>query len=171
MASPCWLDKVHAAKKRLRTVLYSGIWLLGLQLLFSGLIAHAQQKQTVSGAESTCTQSYLVLVLRLHANDRSLHVLKATQVSGKLVLRAGPSSKVIYEITKDDRNLVVGFLPEDPLTTRGFASPSDPMENTSQSESATILLNAPSTDLKAARDGRTWNTSLYIKIRGSDTKH
>jgi hypothetical protein len=154
VASSSWFDKVRASKKPLRIVLCSGVWLVGGQLLFSGLITHAQQKQTVSRAQSASTQGYLALVLRVHANDRCLHVLKATEVSGKLVLREGPSSKAIYEITKDDRNLVVGFLPEDPLTARGFASSSDPVENTTQSESATILLNAPFADLKAARDGR-----------------
>jgi hypothetical protein len=135
-------------------LVYFAVWLLAGQKPVFCLNAQTQQSQVRSGSDSAIPQTYLALVLRLQANDRSLCLVKATQVSGKLVTRAGPSSKAIYEITKDDRNLAVGFLAEDPLTTRGFASSSHPTENTSQSTSATILINAPSVDLDTARHGR-----------------
>jgi hypothetical protein len=155
-------DGGWAAKRLLKILFCVGFWLLSGELPLSHLNAQAQERQTVSGPDSA---SYLALVVRFRANDRSLCLLKATQISGKLVLRKGPSSKVIYEITKDDQDLVAGFLPEDPLTTRGFSSPSHPTENTAESESATILINAPSADLQAGRDGRL-GIRVYILKAG-----
>jgi hypothetical protein len=128
------------------------VLILATQLFLSTGV-HARDTQTVSQDES-CSNSYLVFVLKIYASNRSIHVLKATQVSGTLVQRQGPSSKTIYEITKDNQSLAIGFLPEDPLVTRGFPSQSHPMENMGRGESATILVDAPFADLKDARDGR-----------------
>ena len=99
-------------------------------------------------------ETYLNLIITLHENGIPT-LLKATQVSGKLIMRQGPSSSYIYEITRDGDTLAVGFLPEDPFLVRGFTKPDRPeTENVGHSESATIILNVPHTDMEAATKGR-----------------
>jgi hypothetical protein len=99
-------------------------------------------------------ETYLNLIIKLQEN-RTPALLKATQVSGKLIMRQGPSSSFIYEITRDGETLAVGFLPEDPFLVRGFTKPGPlQTENIGHSDSATIILNVPHTNTEAAAKGR-----------------
>lgn len=107
---------------------------------------------------SSSPEKYLVLVLRLNANRRSLYLVKVTEAQGKLVVRKGPSSKFVYQVSRDGGSWVVGFLPEDPFVQRGFGS-SDHYESRNPISTATITIDVPDADFQAAKDGR-----LGIKV-------
>jgi hypothetical protein len=91
-------------------------------------------------------------------------------VSGKLITPVGPSSKFIYEITRDGHPFAIGFLPEDPFVSRSFPDPkTQPKEQAGQTKSATITLNIPDTDAAAAAAGRI-GIRFYALRQGTDVR-
>ncbi len=111
-------------------------------------------KQRKEGKNAAAAESFLNVVLRIKP-DAPAEVLKATEVSGKLISRGEAVSDFIYEITRDNRTLMVGFLPEDPFLVRGFEDPAHKRgENLGQGKSATIVFNVPETDMASATQGR-----------------
>jgi|HubBroStandDraft_1064217.scaffolds.fasta_scaffold98496_2 hypothetical protein len=146
---------------RRRLLLYVVLGLAaGLSGLFNGLQndlwgrAAGRPQAQASEKESSHDETYLNLVVKLQSSG-SPEILKATEVSGKLIMRKEPSSRFVYEITKDGKTFLVGFLPEDPFVVRGFADPKhERQEDTAKTESATIILSIPNTDADAAASGR-----------------
>jgi hypothetical protein len=120
----------------------------------------------VSEKESRHGETYLSLVVKLQ-DAGPPELLKATEVPGELIVRKEPSSNFVYEITKDGKTFLVGFLPEDPFLLRAFADPkNEQKENISRAKSATIILNVPDTDADAVASGRI-GIKFYKVLKGS----
>jgi len=124
-----------------------------------------QERNTQSHSDPT----FLALIIRLE-ESRTPRIEKATEVTGKLIAPPGPSSKFIYEITRDGQPFAVGFLPEDPFVSRSFPDPkAQQKEQVGQAKSATISLNIPDTDAAAAAAGRI-GIRFYALRPGTDIR-
>lgn len=131
------------------------------------VVAAITEQQSASDSHSDAT--FLALIIRLQRSHPP-EIEKATQVSGKLITATEPSSKFIYEITRDDQPFVVGFLPEDPLLLRSFRDPkTQGKEQVGHAKSATITLNIPDTDASAATRRRI-GIRFYAVRQGTDVR-
>lgn len=97
--------------------------------------------------------SFLSLTLRLR-DDGTSEIVRATQVDGKLIERQGPATEYVYEIVKDGKSFAVGFLPEGTFALRGFKPENGGREKTGRTDTATVTLNVPGTELDAAKQGK-----------------
>jgi hypothetical protein len=125
-----------------------------LLVLLSGLFAGFENlSASQTATPSSHSDSYLSLIVRLHDKGPP-ELVKATEVSGRLIVRKESSSHFIYEITKDGKTFQVGFIP-DPFIVRSFADPrGEQREDLGKAKSVTILLNVPDTDAEAVAKGR-----------------
>ena len=96
--------------------------------------------------------TYLSLVLRVHA-DGSICVVRANEVSGKLILPPQLDGGVLYVVVKEHKMIATGSLPEDPLIQRGFGSGTSG-EKVEEKSSATVLVSIPETTLREAETGK-----------------
>jgi hypothetical protein len=113
--------------------------------------------------------TFLALIIRLE-ESRSARIENATEVPGKLIAPPGPSSKFIFEVTRDGQPFAVGFLPEDPFVSRSFPDPkTHRKEQVGQTKSATITLNIPDTNAAAAAAGRI-GIRFYALRQGTDVR-
>jgi hypothetical protein len=121
-------------------------------------VAHfrSQAKPNSSGpsrSQDKSTETYVNLVVRLSSGGK-LRLLKATEVSGKLIERQGPSSEYVYEFNKQGVPSAVGFLPQEGFSLRGFKDlHGDDGEKVASSTSTTITLNIPHTTLGSVLEG------------------
>jgi hypothetical protein len=98
-------------------------------------------------------ETYVNLTMRL-SDGGKIQLLKATEVSGKLIERQGPSSNYVYEVTEKGAAVAVGFLPQGGFSLRGFKDPrGDNGENVASSTSTTVTLNIPHTTLASVLEG------------------
>ena len=105
------------------------------------------------GAQDKAAETYVNLTIRLSGGGK-IQLLKATEVSGKLVEREGPSSDYVYEITKQGVPQAVGFLPQGGFSLRGFKDPrGDDGEKVASSTSTTVTLSVPHTSLGSVLEG------------------
>lgn len=112
------------------------------------------------------SESFIVLTIRLR-DDRASEIVRATQVDGKLIPRQLPVTNYVYEITKDGKPYVVGFLPEGTFGFRGFRDQQTGTEKTGAVRSTTISLNIPNASLDLAKDGKL-GLRIYKLSPGSE---
>ena len=87
-------------------------------------------------------RSYLNVVVDLK-KDGSFEVVKATRVFGEVILRDFQTSDFIYQATIGETTIAVAFFPEDPFLVRALGDPQNSSENTTQANSAVIVVNIP----------------------------
>jgi len=95
------------------------------------------------------SDSYLNLVIELRRNG-SFKVIKATQITGQVILPDFPTSNFVYEVTSEHMTLAIGSFPDDPFTVRGFAGPDNAQERIAQGHLATVVINVPLVDASQA---------------------
>jgi len=97
--------------------------------------------------------AFLNLIIRLRDKGQA-DVVKAKEVPGKVILRQDRVSDYLYEVTREGKTSAVGFLPEDPFVTRGFAGPEHQREESTKAAQATIVINVPQTRMAVAESGK-----------------
>lgn len=113
--------------------------------------------------------SYLHLVVRI-SEKGGFEILKASEISGKVILRKQPTSNFLYEVTSGQRTLAVETLPEDPFVVRGFSDPDGQLGHKfERTEAATIVLKVPNLNLEQASRNAI-NVRLYEAQPGQLTE-
>jgi hypothetical protein len=121
-------------------------------------VAHlgSQAKPSSAGpgrSQDKSAETYVNLIVRLSGGGK-IQLLKATEVSGKLIERQGPSSDYVYEVTKQGVPHAVGFLPQGGFSLRGFKDPrGDDGEKVASSTSTTVTLSIPHMTLASVLEG------------------
>jgi hypothetical protein len=122
-------------------------------------IPSTQQREKQSAVEEKSTETYLNLTIKL-TGDGKVHLLRATEVAGKLIEDQKASSDYLYQFTRKGVPLAVGFLPQGGFSLRGFRDPhGDDQEKISDSTSTTVMVSIPHTTLAAVLEG-----SIELKV-------
>jgi hypothetical protein len=95
--------------------------------------------------------AYVNLVMRI-SKDKPPQILRATQLSGRVISLSNSIPSYLFAFTKKDRPGYVQYLPDNPFTVRGFVDPRHPEkgEKLLESEAATVIVNVPDTDMSSA---------------------
>ncbi|MGB2678395.1 MAG: M64 family metallopeptidase [Candidatus Acidiferrum sp.] len=95
--------------------------------------------------------TYVNMVMRI-SKDKPPQILRATQLSGRVISRSNSIPSYLFAFTKKGRPSYVQYLPDNPFTVRGFIDPKHPErgEKLLESETATVIVNVPNTDMSSA---------------------
>lgn len=89
---------------------------------------------------ATRQECYINLVIRL-TEGGAAEIVRARFIEGRLIQRDTPAGDYFYEVACGEEPRALAFLPEDPLTIRGFAASAG--EKVERAKSATIVINIP----------------------------
>jgi hypothetical protein len=95
--------------------------------------------------------TYVNLVMRI-SKDKPPQILRATQLSGRVISRSNSIPSYLFAFTKKNRPSYIQYLPDNPFMVRGFVDPKHPEkgETLLESESTTVIVNVPDTDMSSA---------------------
>jgi hypothetical protein len=101
--------------------------------------------------EAAAQTTYVSMTVRI-SKDNPLQVLRATQLSGRVISRSNSVPAYLFAFTKKERPSYVQYLPDNPFIVRGFVDPRHPErgEKLLESDSATVIVNVPNTDMSSA---------------------
>lgn len=106
---------------------------------------------SAQSAEGPDEGKFMNVVVRIDKNQAA-SILKATEVTGRLVSSHQAAPPYFFAFNKDATTNYTDFVPEDPYLVRGFADPKHPEqgEKLIEADAATIIVNIPRTDIASA---------------------